>query len=233
MRAVRQRCGFGCVICGCAIVQYHHFDPEYADAKEHSTLGITLLCGQCHDKATKGFIGTDQVREFDRDPLCKRSGFAHDIFFAPKDNFHFQIGGATFRRRAVVTYDGEPLIAFDPPSRQEEPWKLNAHLEDVDEVGILTIEDNIWKAGIHHFDVETTGNELIIRRKARDIVLRMRLEPGGWVIIEQLQMNYKGFNITTENGWFKVSKPNGGALNLKCPQVESTLKLFSNGSIAV
>ena len=34
-RAVRQECGFGCVICGVALIQYEHFDPEFAEAREH------------------------------------------------------------------------------------------------------------------------------------------------------------------------------------------------------
>jgi hypothetical protein len=31
-REVRQRCGFGCVCCGSALYQYHHFDPLFREA---------------------------------------------------------------------------------------------------------------------------------------------------------------------------------------------------------
>ena len=33
-RAVRQGTGFGCVICGAAIITYHHFDPPFV--KRHT-----------------------------------------------------------------------------------------------------------------------------------------------------------------------------------------------------
>ncbi|GAH43227.1 unnamed protein product, partial [marine sediment metagenome] len=35
-RAVRQKCGFGCVVCGSTIYQYHHFDPPFNEAKQHN-----------------------------------------------------------------------------------------------------------------------------------------------------------------------------------------------------
>src|SRR5436190_17564410 len=82
-RAVRQRCGFGCIICGSAVVQYHHFSPEYADATEHRAEGITLLCGRCHDKVRQA--GPEEIERYNAAPFCKREGFAHDFLFASRD----------------------------------------------------------------------------------------------------------------------------------------------------
>lgn len=38
-RQVRQRDGFGCIICGSAIIEYEHFEPEFHAAKFHSVDG--------------------------------------------------------------------------------------------------------------------------------------------------------------------------------------------------
>ena len=46
-RIVRQRCGFGCVVCGAAFYQYEHVDPAFADARVHDPEKICLLCGGC------------------------------------------------------------------------------------------------------------------------------------------------------------------------------------------
>jgi 5-methylcytosine-specific restriction endonuclease McrA len=54
-REVRQRCGFGCVVCGLGIVQYEHVEPEFSDAVKHEADKIVLLCPQCHSKVTTGF----------------------------------------------------------------------------------------------------------------------------------------------------------------------------------
>ena len=42
-RQVRQRCGFGCIICGLPIYEYEHME-EWAKVKRHRTEEITLLC---------------------------------------------------------------------------------------------------------------------------------------------------------------------------------------------
>ena len=42
-REVRQRCGFGCVICGLGFYDYEHFAPDFVDATEHNPAGMTLL----------------------------------------------------------------------------------------------------------------------------------------------------------------------------------------------
>ena len=48
-REVRQRCGFGCVICGYPIYEYDHI-LGWAKVKRHLTMKITILCDQ-HTKA--------------------------------------------------------------------------------------------------------------------------------------------------------------------------------------
>ncbi|MEQ2010507.1 MAG: hypothetical protein ABMA26_27285 [Limisphaerales bacterium] len=233
MREVRQRCGFGCVMCGCAIIQYHHFAPEYSEAQAHLPKGITILCGTCHDRVTRGILGNDQIAEYDANPYCKREGFVEDMLFMSRDKIHFQIGSATFRRHAVLLYDDEVLIGFAGPSEGQEPLRLFAKLTDEDGGALLTIQDNVWRAGVEHFDVQTEGKELTIRRKLRDVVLRMVLNPGGEIVLERLKMAYQGFQITVEEGRLNVRNPNGGRLVLCCPNIHSTMRLTSKGAVTV
>lgn len=47
---IRQRCGFGCVICGLCFYDYEHFNPDFKDARIHDPRGMTLLCMQCNQK---------------------------------------------------------------------------------------------------------------------------------------------------------------------------------------
>lgn len=54
-RIVRQRCGFGCVICGLSLYDYEHFAPYFKDAKSHDPDGITLLCMQSNQKEIEKF----------------------------------------------------------------------------------------------------------------------------------------------------------------------------------
>ena len=55
-RAIRQACGFGCIVCGCMLFEYAHSDPPFEDAKTHDPEKIKLLCKGCHGKFDKGLI---------------------------------------------------------------------------------------------------------------------------------------------------------------------------------
>jgi hypothetical protein len=228
-RAVRQRCGFGCVICGSAVVQYHHFAPEYAQATEHHSEGITLLCGRCHDKARH--TSTDEISRHDRSPFCKRQGFVHDFLFASREKISFQIGSAIFKRHAILVYDEESIISFAPPEEPGAPLRLFARLQDDDEKDMLEIADNEWRAGTDFFDLDTSGNTFLIRRKLKDITLKMILRPTGDITIERLKLGYKGFKVLAEKGKFLVRIPNGGQFALACPNIYSTLTLSSDGGV--
>jgi len=59
-RTVRQACGFGCMVCGEAIYEYEHIDPEFAEAKEHSPDAIGLLCPTCHARVTRRLYSPPQ-----------------------------------------------------------------------------------------------------------------------------------------------------------------------------
>jgi len=226
-REVRQRCGFGCIICGSAVVQYHHFAPEYADAKEHRAEGIILVCGRCHSKVKQ--LGTAGIEKANALPFCKRVGVAKDDFLFQSSVVDFQIGSATFKRHAIIVYDNEPLIGFREPEDANAPLRLSARLLDDNEEQLIEIVDNEWSVGVDFFDVETTGNSLTIRRKERDIVLRLILEEGK-VILERMKMGYKGFRVSVEkNGLFVVRNPKGGTMKLVCPNIYSTLRLSSQG----
>jgi len=232
-RLDRHRCGFGCSICGCAIVQYHHFAPKYSDAREHKAEGITLLCGTCHDRASKGFLGEDQIRDFDLNPRCRQQGFTGDLLFASRDTVNFQIGSATFRQRAILAFDDELLIGFAPPEAPDGPLRLSARLGDDRGICLIDICDNNWRVGVDHYDVEMTANVLVIRRRLGDISMRMAMHANGAIVLERIQMGYKGFLVSAINGACTVRLPNGGQLTLSCPSINATLKLRNNGTCAI
>lgn len=49
-REVRQACGFGCVFCGHALVEYEHVDPLFADARLHD-FGTVRAPARCENSA--------------------------------------------------------------------------------------------------------------------------------------------------------------------------------------
>src|SRR4051794_32123878 len=72
-RAVRQRCGYGCVRCGLPLYDYDHLEG-YANLPRHVASELTLLCPNCHDQKTKGLLPNEAVRRANDDPLNRRTG---------------------------------------------------------------------------------------------------------------------------------------------------------------
>jgi len=59
-REVRQRCGYGCILCGCPIYDYEHIE-EYSVVKEHTFENLALLCPICHRKKTNKLISKEKI----------------------------------------------------------------------------------------------------------------------------------------------------------------------------
>jgi hypothetical protein len=79
-RQVRQRCGFGCILCGNAIVQYEHVGPTFADASKHEADGITLLGPTHHAEVTSGMRSKRSVIAASANPKCLQRGFSSFLF---------------------------------------------------------------------------------------------------------------------------------------------------------
>lgn len=95
-REIRQQCGFGCVICGCAIYHYEHIDPVFAEAKEHEPSKMALLCGGCHDKVTRGYWSKNKVKRALEQPKCFEQNFSSAMFDVDWENSEVILGCARF-----------------------------------------------------------------------------------------------------------------------------------------
>ncbi len=72
-RNIRKRCGYGCVICGKPIYEYHHiygFKPKEVHIEDE----IALLCGEHHAKVTRKLIPLEYVLKYNSLPHNKKTG---------------------------------------------------------------------------------------------------------------------------------------------------------------
>jgi hypothetical protein len=74
-REIRQRCGFGCIICGLPLYEYEHMEG-WASVKRHVAEEITLLCDKHHKEKTNGLLPLDMVREAINNPYNLREGIS-------------------------------------------------------------------------------------------------------------------------------------------------------------
>ena len=70
---VRQRCGFGCVVCGLPLYQYDHL-LGWANVHRHLAGEITLLCDQHHREKGAGLLPNEVIIEANRIPHNLKTG---------------------------------------------------------------------------------------------------------------------------------------------------------------
>lgn len=208
-KRIRKRCGFGCVMCGCSIIEYHHFNPPFADAKFHDENGITLLCGTCHDKAHKGIISYEIIVNANNNPYCNTKGNAKDILYLGNVRLPVKIGSSTIHSRTVFLYDSQIIFGFNEPELKNGPIRLNAIITNEGGNEILKIENNEWIIGSNCFDVIIEKSSLKIKNEQNDVIFDLNLAVNKTIEINQLDMNYKGFKIKIENGIFNFTTPSG------------------------
>ncbi|WP_234454691.1 hypothetical protein [Pseudomonas sp. LAM2023] len=205
-REIRSRCGFGCVICGLAYYDYEHFDPNFADAKEHNPAGMTLLCMQCNQKRARGTLSADTVARANSSPKCKQQGYASETFDFGLEPLTVILGGLNFIGcETLVEVSGKELLAIRPPINQGEPFRLSGQFSSENGKITLKIEDNEFSVYEENWDVEVSGTRITFRRSLGDIALRIRLVPPTSLVIEKMDMSLAGFHVKASDTELKTS----------------------------
>lgn len=180
-RAVRQRCGFGCVICGKPLYEYEHM-LEFAVVKRHIAEEITLLCDQHHREKTVGLLPVQDVIDANGKPYNMRNGVGRPYAF----HFHgtvcdTEIGSNVFTTEdlgdgsiiAPVIIDGVTQVGF---KLSDGHLLLSLLAFDATNSLILEIHDSRLVYSVAPWDIEFVGPRLIIREAAGQILLDVVFE---------------------------------------------------------
>src|SRR5262245_62160192 len=113
------------VACGLAVTTYEHFDPPFKDAKVHDPKGITLLCGGHQYESTKNLLSKETIATKDKDPECKRTGYADHVFDLGGSCPTIALGSVRFIDCGrVLTVNGKPRISVKGPEPGSMKWRL-------------------------------------------------------------------------------------------------------------
>jgi len=141
---IRQNAGFGCVVCGLAIAQYEHIDPEFKDAKEHDPDCMTLLCGACHDKVTRGVWSKEKIKNHKLNPITFKNGCTKDTFDFGNSLPLVIFGTSLWKNTPVIISAlGKNLLSFKEPESTSGPIRLSCYFADKTGKSIFEVNDNI------------------------------------------------------------------------------------------
>lgn len=200
-RIVRQRCGFGCVICGVPLYEYHHM-VEWAQAKTHNAADITLLCDAHHRQATNGLLTSEQVRNFDAKPINPSRGvstpFGLNLALDKTRIVHAVIGGNRFStsqqgHTAFVSIDEMDLVSV----RIDDVGGLFLHLNIFDENNnsSLRVDGNDLVYASDAWDITFEGTTLTLREAHRELLLQITFLPPRTISIDRASLLFNGIEV--------------------------------------
>lgn len=205
-REIRQRCGFGCVICGFGFYEYEHFAPDFADATYHDPDGMTLLCSHCNQKRARGRLSAHTVALANANPKCRERGFANEMFDFHSEPIEVTFAGSTFYDcQHVIVINSRPILSVQPPPQKGAPVRLSGVFCDSVGRETLFIHENEWSVGLGTWDVECVGPRIIVRSAPREIALVIKMNAPHGIEIEQIDMFYQGIYIKGEKGVLRIS----------------------------
>ena len=214
-RNVRQRCRFGCVVCGLGVYDYEHVEPEFKDAKEHDPERIALLCPSCHAKVTRGQWSKDKIKSALQAPKAAENGYAKEFFDFTGSHPEIIIGGNSLRHcRVPIMVHNIPLISITAPTEPDAPFALSANFSDRFGAPTLSIQENEWKVWSDNWDVEVTGPRIKIVSRNGDSSLRLCALPPNALAVEQLEMSLGAYRFSCTTERLLIRTQAGSSLDL-------------------
>ncbi|WP_374376006.1 HNH endonuclease [Dongia sp.] len=184
MRAVRQKCGFGCIICGLPVFHYDHIE-EYASVKGHDVDNIVLLCPNHHQDKTSGRLTKNVIKTYAKSPanLLAPRTTAHmmhlraddAVFIVGSNSYHFQFSETRNHFNAIVL-DGLSVLGM---SNDHGQLTLNLRATDATGREILRIRGGCLSVSTGVWDYDISGRRISIRSGMRIFDLEMEILPNG------------------------------------------------------
>lgn len=186
-REVRQRCGFGCVICGMPLFEYEHM-LEFATVQRHVADEITLLCPNHHAQKTRGRLPAEQIK------LANDRPFNLDREMTPPETLYFSgdfcevlFGSNTVSADLpgdsyliALMIDNEVILGFRAEDRRL--LLTMRHYDSKDDL-LLEVVDSELVFRTKQWDVDWVGDILTIREGQRSPTLTVRFRPPSTVEI--------------------------------------------------
>lgn len=200
-RQVRQRCGYGCVICGDLIIDYHHM-TEFSKNPVHEVENIVLLCTKHHREISSGRLSEAKIRAAANSPYALRPGASnHNYILDEGQAYTIRAGGSIFELAP-----GDPGIDFvsmyDLPLFYVRFYGGVPHFSfkifDHSDRLVLSLEENAIKLRRPLWDVTLKGAYLRVHYGPRAEIAKIKIRDST-ITFERLIVHSRGTVVGFEN----------------------------------
>ena len=199
-REIRQRCGFGCVICGLPLYDYDHI-IGWTEIKRHIADEITLLCNTHHREKTSRLLPNEVVIEANKNPHNLKEGVSkpYDLHYSGSE-CETNIGSVIITTKdegygteiIPLSIDDIPIIKF---IMSEGHLLLTLNLYDQYNNFVLRVVNNQLVYSVSPWDIEFVGRNLIIREAKRNIFIDLEFEVPNKIIIKRGRFILNGVEV--------------------------------------
>jgi hypothetical protein len=205
-REVRQRCGFGCILCGLPLYEYEHM-LEWTEVHRHVADEITLLCDRHHAEKTKGLLPKEMVAQANNNPYNKQVGVSQNyLLYFSGTNVTVTLADSVFKYEnlqdgnwfAPLVIDGLAMIAF---TMQQGRLFLNFVAFDEFNKPIIKIVENELVYDTKQWDIEWVGRTLTIREGKGEILLQLVLQPPTGIAISKGRILRNGIELLIDRNY--------------------------------
>lgn len=172
---LRQEVRFGCPVCGCPILEYHHIIP-WSERKHNDPEHMIALCPTHHSQLGK--LSREECYHLKSNPRNTELGILRGELGTEKEISSFRVGGNTYINTPnVFTYFGQPILGMR--SRNGEVL-IHAYLPDDKMWPDLKIVDNDMIVNTNNlWDIEFKTNFVRIYKKKSEkfFAIDLRCDP--------------------------------------------------------
>jgi hypothetical protein len=232
-RKVRQRCGFGCVICGLPIYDYDHV-PGYENVKRHRADEITLLCPTHHREKTNGLLPLESVVAADRKPFNRQQAGTspYSLWFSdavPKIVLGTQLFTCDDLRRPTamipLLVNGRAPFGF---ILDNGGMTLSMDARDFKNQRVLHIHESELVLATGNWDATFVGSTLSVWEESQKLALRLDFTPPHRITITRYYVNSNGVEIDIDPTKLEVTGP-----SLPKLRVEGTGTISANVGVLI
>lgn len=203
-KQVRQRCHFGCVICGLPLYHYDHIE-NYSAVGIHHPDNITLLCGTHHDEKTRKFLPVETVVAANANPFnSHQPDTAGWRWHFPTLPLRVDLGSNQFECTFLMGPDmvilevyGEEIIGFE---KHGNDYLININIRGSDNKRVLSISRNEIRMNTSSTDITTEGGRVVVRSPRLPIPLTIVRSLNG--------LKIESASFFKRGGWFMIG-PDG------------------------
>lgn len=208
-REIRQRCGFGCVVCGSPFYDYEHWNLEFNELHgEHSADGITLCCPNCHRKKG-GLLSLKEYYEYIKNPKALSDGFVKTKWTCAETPRLLLGNVECLNINKILVVDNIPIIAFLKPEVENAPPRLIARFFDRSGIEQFRIDHNECIGNSSAWDITSNkinenGWNWKVRKAIGEVDLDLSIYPPDRVEVNSVRMQFGTLQIRANERGFQV-----------------------------